>query len=194
MTDRDNLTTRDIAEPRSTGEETAEDMPLTREDHPDLETGDRSDQIDPETVVAGDSEMSRASDGDAGNEETAPLLPGEQAIGSSSGGTRFRRASSTAAPGSRAGRHARRRTDAGARLWFLRYALQARGAVGQRGRGRLDRRSPGCVDALPLILQSPPLSLIELSPPAGASRSRPAGSSLSSLDRPADPGRSRTWR
>ena len=35
MTDRDNLTTRDIAEPRSTGEETAEDMPLTREDHPD---------------------------------------------------------------------------------------------------------------------------------------------------------------
>lgn len=78
MTDRDNLTTRDIAEPRSTGEETAEDMPLTREDHPDLETGDRSDQIDPETVVAGDSEMSRASDGDAGNEATAPLLPGEQ--------------------------------------------------------------------------------------------------------------------
>jgi hypothetical protein len=46
MTDRDDLTTRDLAEPRSTGEETAEDMALTREDSSDVEAREPADQID----------------------------------------------------------------------------------------------------------------------------------------------------
>ena len=76
MSDRDNLTTRDLAEPRSTGEETAEDMPLTREDQPDSETREPSAQVDRETGVAAGS----AGTGhvDAGSEATAPLLPAEQ--------------------------------------------------------------------------------------------------------------------
>jgi hypothetical protein len=78
MSDRDNLTTRDIAEPRSTGEETAEDMPLTREDQPDIDTGGRSPQIDRESVVADETEMPPTGDVDAANEASAPLLPAEQ--------------------------------------------------------------------------------------------------------------------
>jgi hypothetical protein len=46
MTDRDDLTIRDLAEPRSTGEETAEDMALTREDSSDVEAREPADQID----------------------------------------------------------------------------------------------------------------------------------------------------
>jgi hypothetical protein len=36
MSEHENLTVRDPAEPRRAGDETAEDMPLTREDHPRL--------------------------------------------------------------------------------------------------------------------------------------------------------------
>jgi hypothetical protein len=46
MTDRDDLTTRDLAQPRSTGEETAEDTALTREDSSDAEAREPADQID----------------------------------------------------------------------------------------------------------------------------------------------------
>jgi hypothetical protein len=76
MSEHDNLTTRDIAEPRSTAEETAEDMPLTREDQPDIETAERSAR-DQETVVATGS-MPPTPGGEAGNEATTPLLPAEQ--------------------------------------------------------------------------------------------------------------------
>jgi hypothetical protein len=80
MSDRDNLTTRDLAEPRSSGEETAEDMPLTREDEPDTEAREPSTQVDRETVVAAGSETAAAGTGDvdADSEATAPLLPAEQ--------------------------------------------------------------------------------------------------------------------
>lgn len=65
MSDSDNLTTRDLAEPRSTGQETVEDMPLTREDHPDTEMRDeRPPEGGAETIEAARS-------------ETAPLLPAE---------------------------------------------------------------------------------------------------------------------
>jgi hypothetical protein len=79
MSDRDNLTTRDLAEPRSSGE-TAEDMPLTREDQPDTEMHEPSAQVDRETVVAAGSETPAVgtADADAGSEATAPLLPAEQ--------------------------------------------------------------------------------------------------------------------
>jgi len=51
MTEQD-LTTRDLAEPRTTGDETAEDMPLSREDQLDAEAREL--------------------------ETSEPLLPGEQ--------------------------------------------------------------------------------------------------------------------
>ena len=38
MSEHDNLTTSDLAEPRPAAEDSAEDMPLTREDQPDAET------------------------------------------------------------------------------------------------------------------------------------------------------------
>jgi hypothetical protein len=76
MSEHDNLTTRDIAEPRSAGEETAEDMPLTREDQPDIDSVERSAH-DQETVVATGS-MPPAPSGEAGDEATTPLLPAEQ--------------------------------------------------------------------------------------------------------------------
>jgi len=60
MSKHDNLTTRDLAEPRAEGEETAEDMPLTREDQPDAE----ADRLDSEVA--------------AGSEVRGPLLPSEQ--------------------------------------------------------------------------------------------------------------------
>lgn len=75
MSDRDNLTTRDLAEPRSTGEETAEDMPLAREDQPDTETRDRPTH---EAVVAPGSETPPTGRADSGSEATAPLLPAER--------------------------------------------------------------------------------------------------------------------
>jgi hypothetical protein len=78
MSDRDNLTTRDIAEPRPTGEDKVEDMPLAREDQPGIEAGERSAQIDRETVVGDGSQMPPTPHGDVGNEATAPLLPAEQ--------------------------------------------------------------------------------------------------------------------
>lgn len=61
MSDRDNLTTSDLAEPRSRGEETAEDMALTREDQLDTDTREPSAQVD-----------------DVDSEATAPLLPAER--------------------------------------------------------------------------------------------------------------------
>jgi len=64
MSEQDNITTSDLAEPRSTGAETAEDMPLTREE-PETETAGRSSEVDCEDV-------------DAGGEATAPLLPAER--------------------------------------------------------------------------------------------------------------------
>jgi hypothetical protein len=80
MSDRENLTTSDLAEPRSTGAETAEDGPLTREDQPDADTRESSAHVDRETVVPAGSEMAVAGTGhvDAGSDATAPLLPAEQ--------------------------------------------------------------------------------------------------------------------
>lgn len=54
MSEHDNLTTRDLVEPRADGDESAEDLPLTRED-PDAE-----------------------ATASAGAETAEPLLPGEQ--------------------------------------------------------------------------------------------------------------------
>lgn len=85
MSERDNLTTRDLAEPRQGGEETAEDMPLTRADHPDAGAGDRDDPVDREAVdpvdrepvVTPEQETPPTGRGDAGSEATASLLPAE---------------------------------------------------------------------------------------------------------------------
>lgn len=66
MSEHDNLTTRDLAEPRHAGDETAEDMPLTREDHPEAEARELADHLDREAAVP------------AGPETTEPLLPAEQ--------------------------------------------------------------------------------------------------------------------
>jgi hypothetical protein len=70
MSDRDNLTTRDLAEPRSTGEETAEDSALTREDSSNGETR--------EPAAEGASAASPTDRSDAGNEATPSLLPSDQ--------------------------------------------------------------------------------------------------------------------
>jgi hypothetical protein len=81
MSDHDNLTTRDLAESRSTGEETAQDMPLTREDHEDhsdTEMRERPAEADRDTVVATGPETPRADRADAANEATGSLLPAEQ--------------------------------------------------------------------------------------------------------------------
>jgi hypothetical protein len=75
MSDRDNLTTRDLAE---TGDETAEDMPLTREDSPDAETREPGDQVNRQTVGGAESETPETDHVDGGNEETAPLLSADQ--------------------------------------------------------------------------------------------------------------------
>lgn len=85
MSERDNLTTRDLAESGQAGDETAEDMPLTRADHPDAAAGDRIDRVDPEAVdpvdrgpaVKSEPETPPTGRGDAGNEATASLLPAE---------------------------------------------------------------------------------------------------------------------
>jgi hypothetical protein len=66
MSEQDNLTTRDLAEPRHAGDETAEDMPLTREDHPEAEAREPTDQLD------------REATGSTGLETTEPLLPADQ--------------------------------------------------------------------------------------------------------------------
>jgi hypothetical protein len=65
MNEHDNLTTRDLAEPGHAGDETAEDMPLTREDQPDAGAREPA-HLDREAVL---------SDGTG---TTEPLLPGEQ--------------------------------------------------------------------------------------------------------------------
>jgi len=64
MSEHDNLTTQDLAEPRHTGDDAAQDMPLTREE-PDAEARESS-HLDREAGVAD------------GPETTEPLLPGEQ--------------------------------------------------------------------------------------------------------------------
>jgi len=67
MSEHDNLTTRDLAEPRHADAETAEDMPLTREDQPAApEMREPADQRDRETATA------------AGVETTEPLFSAEQ--------------------------------------------------------------------------------------------------------------------
>jgi hypothetical protein len=66
MSEQDNLTTRDLAEPRHADDETAEDMPLTREDHPDAEAREPADELDREATVS------------TGPETTEPLLPADQ--------------------------------------------------------------------------------------------------------------------
>lgn len=78
MSEHDNLTTRDLAEPRHVGDETAEDMPLTREDQPDGETREQPAQVDPETVGAAGSETPPTGRVDADGEATASLLPAER--------------------------------------------------------------------------------------------------------------------
>ena len=70
MSDHDNLTTRDLAEPRSSQEETAEDMALTREDSPDVETREPADRIE--------SDADAVAEPGGGSETTAPLLPADQ--------------------------------------------------------------------------------------------------------------------
>jgi hypothetical protein len=78
MSDRENLTTRDLAEPGSTGQETAEDMPLTREDHPDTEPREQPAEVDSETVATGESGTRPTDRVDADADASAPLLPAEQ--------------------------------------------------------------------------------------------------------------------
>ena len=73
MTEHDNLTTRDLADPRPAPGEAAEDMPLTREhgearEHADPTAHDREAGAERVTPPAGDR---TDADGDA----TAPLLP-----------------------------------------------------------------------------------------------------------------------
>jgi hypothetical protein len=68
MREQDNLTTRDLAEPRQAGDETAEDMPLTREDDPDTEAPEQ----------AGPEAPSDTGGLTAGSEATEPLLPPEE--------------------------------------------------------------------------------------------------------------------
>jgi hypothetical protein len=65
MSEHEGLTTRDLAEPQNTGDETAEDMPLTREDQPDAEVRE-SGHADHDAAAS------------AGSETAEPLLPGEQ--------------------------------------------------------------------------------------------------------------------
>jgi hypothetical protein len=78
MSDRDNLTTRDLAESRSTGEETAEDMPLTREDQPDTEIGERAAPVGGETAAPAGSGTPTTDRVDTGGDAAAPLLPADQ--------------------------------------------------------------------------------------------------------------------
>lgn len=78
MNERDNLTTRDLAEPHHGGEESAEDTPLTREDRPDTEPLERADQLDREAAVAVGPEAPGEGRLVAGSEATEPLLPGER--------------------------------------------------------------------------------------------------------------------
>jgi hypothetical protein len=78
MSERDDLTTRDLAEPRHAGGETAEDMPLTREHDPEAEARDRADQLDREAAVAAGPETATTDRVGASSEATAPLLPAEE--------------------------------------------------------------------------------------------------------------------
>jgi hypothetical protein len=78
MSDRDNLTTRDLAEPRTSGEETAEDMPLTREDHPDAGAREPVDRIERDAEAGAEPETSPTDRPDAGRDATTPLLPADQ--------------------------------------------------------------------------------------------------------------------
>lgn len=65
MSEHENLTTQDLAEPRQTCDETAEDMPLTREDESDA-------------GVREPASVERGAASSAGLETTEPLLPGDQ--------------------------------------------------------------------------------------------------------------------
>jgi hypothetical protein len=85
MSEHDNLTTRDLAEPRdggadtAAGDETAEDMPLTREDHPEAEAREQDDQPDRVAAVSVGPEAPPTTGGlAAGSEATEPLLPPEE--------------------------------------------------------------------------------------------------------------------
>lgn len=64
MSEQDNLTTRDLAEPRHGDDGTAQDMPLTREQEPDAGGVEQGAQ----TTDRADADM----------EATAPLLPSDQ--------------------------------------------------------------------------------------------------------------------
>ena len=82
MSEHENLTTRDLAEPRHAGDATAEDMPLTREDHSDVEPGERTDRLDTEAAEsAGPETPSSTGRLAAGSEVRDPLLPSEQSEG-----------------------------------------------------------------------------------------------------------------
>lgn len=77
MSEQDNLTMRDLAEPRRADEETAEDMPLTREDH--LDDDEQADRLEGESVVSAESHLSPRNGGAvAGSEVREPLLPADQ--------------------------------------------------------------------------------------------------------------------
>jgi hypothetical protein len=79
MSEHDNLTTRDLAEPRHASNETAEDMPLTREDQPDAEAREPADRLDREAAVsAGPETPPNTGRSVTGSEATGPLLAAEQ--------------------------------------------------------------------------------------------------------------------
>jgi hypothetical protein len=79
MSEHDNLTTRDLAEPRHAGDETAEDMPLTREDQPDAVGREPADHLDREGVMSVGPETSPSAGRPVTESEaTEPLLPAEQ--------------------------------------------------------------------------------------------------------------------
>jgi hypothetical protein len=77
MSEQDNLTTRDLAEPRPADDETADDIPLTREDAADDEAGaDRRDRG--AAVSAGPEPPSSTGRPVSGSEVREPLLSDEQ--------------------------------------------------------------------------------------------------------------------
>jgi hypothetical protein len=79
MSEQDNLTTRDLAEPRHSGDATAEDMPLTREDHPDAEAREQTGQLDPEAAESPGPDTPPSSDRPvAESDVTEPLLPADE--------------------------------------------------------------------------------------------------------------------
>lgn len=78
MSERENLSTRDLAEPRAAGAETVEDTPISREQQPDGEAREPADRRDSEVAVSAGQDASSGTDRVAArSEETEPLLPAD---------------------------------------------------------------------------------------------------------------------